>query len=233
MLTTAAVLTLAAALAHAAPPVDTITQGGEASALLASVLSSFEASLGQIRRQALATRGEHKKAKALSLKAEIDSAAREASRLSWDASRQRGAVSELRRRAQRYEPDRPQRPGSDPFFRSDLQRAVWNLRDLSRETRRLSAAVQRLAQTAPKDPALLQPAEALLRNAGHLRGEARWLETEADRASWDIRRAGFSLEAWDIERESRNTSDSSRQIEAHAGRLVDAVRSPEAPAPVL
>lgn len=184
---------------------------------------SFEQSLGALREQVLTVRVEQAKAKTAGLGARITRAANDASRLRWDAQRLRDRIRDIRWRAQRQGMGQPGQP-RDPWLRNDIQRAVWDLRDLARDCGWLARDAESFNREATKDPALVGPAERLDSDAQGLQGEAQWLESDARFASWDIRRAGYNMEAWDIERESGNANTSARGLRDSARALLQKVR---------
>ncbi len=185
---------------------------------------SFEESLGLIRQQVLSARQEQVRAKSQALAQQIERLSREVQGLSYEASRLRLKVSDLKRRASAYKPDQPGRPNTDPFFRSDLQWAVWGTRDLSRDVESALREARSLSGQAGKDPELVAPAQKLARNSRILSSDCSSLESEIRWASWDFRRIGFSMEAWDLERESSDASRNSRSLEREAQTLLGKVQ---------
>lgn len=189
---------------------------------------SFEAALGQLRRQVRATMAEQAQAKQSRLAQDIERLARDAGRLQWDARRLRDRVADLRRRAQRADrtPPRPGQPprNNDPFFESDLRRTVWDLRDLKRAVEGAERDAGRYAAQATKDPELVRPAESLDREARGLQSDAQWLASEARWARMDLQRAGYNFEAWDIERESDDSQRAAQDLEREARALLSKVR---------
>lgn len=190
----------------------------------AQSLPSFEAALAGARDGILKARAEQVQAKDAQLAQEIGRASRDADSIASDAWRLRSDISDVRRRAQHAQSG-PGQPNNDPFLRNDIQRLVWELRDFSRVVGDLARDIQRIARSVQqKDPDLVQPARALVGSAQRLNSEAGWIRNEANWASWDIRRAGFSMEAWDVERESSAAEDSSRQAQSEAQRLLQQVQ---------
>lgn len=186
---------------------------------------SFEESLGLIRQQILSARQEQVRAKNQALAQQIERLSRDVQSLGYEASRLRFKVSDIRRRASTYQPDQPGRPSSDPFFRSDLQWAVWGARDLSRDVTSALRQARSLSGQASKDPELVAPAQKLVRASQILRSDCSSLESEVRWASWDFRRIGFHMEAWDLERESSDASQNSRNLEREAQTLLGKVRA--------
>ncbi len=204
---------LAAVLAALAAP----AWGGTA-------LPSFEGAVHEMRASILSTRAEQIKVKTLSAKNELENLSHNVRRHDWEAGRLRRKISDIRRRVNRMGPDQPRRPDSDPFLRNDIRRLVRNLRDFVRKVERSQRRAEALANTVQKAPDLVRPAERLERNARAFVSEARWLENEARWARWDIRRAGFTFEAIDIERYSDEAHRAARRIKTAAGRILKKVR---------
>ena len=104
-----------------------------ASPLAAQVNVPFETALQQVHQKVLITRKKQIEAKKSVLAGSIRNLEREARSLGWETSRLRNRISDVRRRAQRYQRDRDDQRDPDPFLRSDLRRLIWDLRVLSRK----------------------------------------------------------------------------------------------------
>lgn len=191
---------------------------------LAAPASSFEQSLSAIQRQLGAERARRLQDKSAGLADRIERLANDAANLFWEANRLRGVLQDLRARARRY-----QRPDSDPFFRSDLDRLVWDLRDFAGDADRASRQAEDITRQASKDPALVEPARSLLESAASLRSECAWLESDGRWAAQDFRYIGFHPEAGDVEREARDADESSRRLEGQAKALSAKVDPQEKP----
>lgn len=185
---------------------------------------TFESSLGQLRQTVVAARAEQVRAKNAALKHDLTRLANDARTLQWQGWNLRTRVGDVRRRAARYIPPRPGKPESDPFLRSELSRLTWDLRDHAWKAESAARDAQRIEREATQDPELVGPAEQLSFSARDYANETRWLAIEARNASWDVRRAGFSMEAWDLERESGNAENDSRDLETYAQRILAKVR---------
>ena len=135
----------------------------------AQTAPGFEQTLGLFNREFIAARTAQRRSRSLATAAEINSVSRSISRLRWDASRLNGVVSGLDARAQRYAPPLPGFPDSDPFFRNDLQRAIYDLRDLVRNTNDSLRRIQQILGSIQRDPTLVSPAQNLLGSAQSLR----------------------------------------------------------------
>ncbi len=180
---------------------------------------SFEQSLGQLHQQLSALRASQVRQKADGLAQRIDRVAMDASRYYWDSDNLRRILRDLRWRAQRL-----QHPNQDPWFRSDLDRFIWDLKDLARNVEWARAEAQDITNLASKNPALVAPAQDLSNQAQSLRSETSWLESDGRWAADDFRRLGLQFEAWDVERESRDAMESSRRLDDQARALLAKVR---------
>lgn len=187
----------------------------------AALPPSFETMLNAIHLQVRETRAVQVKEKG---RAEIEQLSRDVSRLYSDLWRLRNDLRDVARRAQRHGPSQPGRPEQDPFLRSDIQRLVWNLRDMARYTESAERSAQRLIAQAPKDPEQVGPAQSLLSNAQRFSSETHWMENDSRNAGWDLRRAGYNMEAWDVERESRDIASGAQNLEGASRALLEKVR---------
>ncbi len=187
----------------------------------AAMPPSFEGLLNAIHLQVRQTRAAQVKEKS---KVEIERLTWDLSRLNSDLWRLRNDLRDIARRVQRYGRPQPGRPDQDPFLRNDIQRLVWNLRDMARFADRAERDVQRLISQAVKDPEQVQPAQNLLSEAQRMSSEARWLESDGRNVGWDLRRAGYNMEAWDVERESGGIATGARNLENAARALLEKVR---------
>lgn len=188
------------------------------------VMPSIEPALQELRATVRAAAAERREIRSQSLSGELQSLASEAGRLRWDASRYKRDLDDISRRARNAQSHQPGRPSNDPFLSSDLNRLVWNLRDLERNIQWAESRGIRAAQTATKDPSAVGPAQSLLSNAQWLRSDADWLERDARWAAMDLRRIGFSMEAWDIERLTGDAARQSRNLESAAAQILSKVR---------
>ncbi|MBI5211434.1 MAG: hypothetical protein HY927_15785 [Elusimicrobia bacterium] len=176
-------------------------------------LPDFETAIKAVRTQVMATRAAQAQAKYEAVASDLDRLAMDTRSLQWKASRYRNDLSDLRRRAQRLQPHQPGQPANDPFFRNDLNRVVWNLRDFEWEIERIANDAQQIARSAQADPTLVAAARRFVDAFTWTENEIGWVASEARWARWDIDRAGYTFEAWDIE---RYASDSDREIrDAH------------------
>lgn len=204
----------------------------------AGPVPSFEALLNTVRQNVLETRKEQVQAKDARTAQDIARLARDVERLTWDARRLKDRLSDIRRRASRLltarppipgrpgDPRRPGQPGRDPdpFLRNDIQRLVWDLRDFTRAGEDADRELSRLARDAGKDPLHVDPAQQLERAARSFESEARWLESEGRWAGMDLRRAGYSFEAWDVERGTGDAGRLSQELARAARTLLEQVR---------
>lgn len=149
-------------------------------------------------------------------------------RLTWDArdlereSRDlKWQVQRVARRARTAGRER----GQDPFLRNEVRQLVWDLQRHLRDAQRLGRDAERLNREAPRDRKLLSAAETAERAVSQWLNEAGWLTSEGRFAGMDLRRAGFSMEAWDVERHSREAEDEARGAERALNALIQALRS--------
>ena len=187
----------------------------------AAMPPSFEGMLNAIHLQVRQTRAAQVQEKS---KAEIERLSWDVSRLNSDLWQLRNDLRDIARRVQRRGPSQPGRPDQDPFLRNDIQRLVWNLRDMARFADRAERDVQRLISQASKDPEQVQPAQNLLSEAQRMSSETRWLESDGRNVGWDLRRAGYNMEAWDVERESGGIATGARNLENASRALLEKVR---------
>ena len=187
-------------------------------------MPSFEPVLQELRSTLREAAAERKQVRSQTDAGEIQSLNSETRRLRWDASRYKRDLDDISRRVRNAQRPQPGRPSNDPFLSSDLNRLVWNLRDLERDSQWAESRAVRAAQTAVKDPALVGPAQSLLSSAQWLRSDVDWLERDARWAAMDLRRIGYSMEAWDIERLSADAARQARSIESAAAQILSKVR---------
>lgn len=188
---------------------------------------SFESALSNIRHSVLATRQKQVETKNATQAARIRSLANDLQRFRWDLQDAKRTVSDIRRRAQRAANDRS-RDGNngrqDPFLRSDLNRAVRELRNLNWDFDRAAMTLGQLLREAVKSPESVSPASSLASDAGWLQNDAGWLQSEARWARSDLQRAGYTFEGWDLERESDDIDRKVRDIARDAQSLRNKVQ---------
>ncbi|MBI5623946.1 MAG: hypothetical protein HY924_09220 [Elusimicrobia bacterium] len=198
-----------------------------AHAAVVPALPGFEAALTGLRANILAAKAERIEAKNLQAAYDLDRLASDVRGFQWTAQRLKSDLQDLRRRAQRIQPGQP---NNDPFFRNDLNRAVWALRDLQWAVQRVRMDAERLAMQARPDPGQIQSARRFTDSFTWTESEIGWLASEARWAEWDIRRAGFSMEAWDISRYSADVERDIRDSHREADEILRKVSAP-VPAP--
>jgi len=192
-------------------------------------LVSFENALGNLRQQVLTAKAEQADARSQALANDLQRLSFDIRNRVWDVQRQRNTFSDLRRRAQRMQrKDKANQPGqnNDPFFRNDLTRFVWDLQNFSRETERQRWELDRIFREASAAPELVNPVRMVQDALRDMSSQFQWLESDVRMGVWDIRRAGFSMEAWDIEREVGDLQREIRDMEALGRRLLDKVQTP-------
>lgn len=181
-------------------------------AAAAPALPSFEESLGSIQLQVRKSAPERRSVHA---KSGLDN-------LGWDADRLRDEASRLRS-AIRWLQAATRRP-NDPYLRSQVTQTSWALRDFQWRVDQLKRDVERARDEAKKDPALVGAAERARSSASWLASETRWLELDTSSAVWDLRRAGFTFEAWDFERYTRDANASAERTADAAAELARRVK---------
>lgn len=181
-------------------------------AAAAPALPSFEQSLGSIQLQVQKSAPQRGTVHA---KSGLDN-------LSWDADRLRDDASRLRNTV-RWLQAAARRP-NDPSLRSYVIQASWQMREFSSRVVTLRRDVERARDAAQKNPDLVGAAERARSSASWLTSETRWLWSDIQTASWDLRRAGFVFEAFDFERYSSEATDAAAGAEQAAGELVRRVK---------
>ena len=198
-----------------------------ASLSFAAQAISFENALHNIRQSVLATRQKQIQAKDAAQASKIRSLANDLRRFRWDVQDAKRVVSDIRRRAQRAANDGGRdgdRSRQDPFLRNDINRALWNLRDLNRDLDRVRMTLGQLLREAKKSPESVSAAADLASSAGWMQSDAGWLQSEARWARSDLRRAGYTFEGWDIERECDDIDREARDLERDARTLQSKVQ---------
>lgn len=171
---------------------------------LAASLVSFESAVQQIRADIHHTRAEQLKTKDAALAARLDRVAWDVQRREREASRLRSELSDLRRRLQLNRGD----------MRWEVQRVARSAQDHARELQWNLQEVRAVRQAmTEKDPDLAAPARRLDSQTRWLVSESRWLQNEGRWIGSDLRRAGYTWEAFDIERGLRDAEDSVRDLE--------------------
>ncbi|MBI4425727.1 MAG: hypothetical protein HY554_18500 [Elusimicrobia bacterium] len=200
---------LAAAVAFLASPA--AAQG--AVAFDAALSAGRAAIAGSLRRL--------QEARSTASAAAIESARRDAAAIESTAERARWRLQDVLRRA-RDQQDRSDR--TDPFLDMDVRRLTRDLRELRDAAQRLATDAGRLEREAQPDPALVAPAERLESQTAALRWPLGDLASDARWGRYDLARAGYQLEAWDLERDAESASESAREAQASAQRLARKVR---------
>lgn len=193
----AAVMMLAAASASASP-----------------AIPSFEFSAAQLQSSIAAMRGEQLKKKAGELGPKISTLARTLQHDERETERLRSDLSFLESRLRRYQRPPAGRPDADPNLRWDVQRFTRDLSRLTRNAEWRLSDLRFLSAQAQKDQSLVAPATSLLSAARWLQNETNWFAMDARFAVHDFRRAGFTFEAMDLERDGRD-------LDLHAQELLD------------
>lgn len=141
---------------------------------------------------------------------------REARDFKWDLQR-------LKRRAEKIE--REKRDGRtereiDPTFNSDIRRFTWDLQRWGRDIDRHLRDAERIERGLEQDADVRSDARRLVGAARDLEREIGWLENEATWAEWAFRRIGYNMEAWDLDRETRDAERKSRDLKRVADQIL-------------
>jgi len=197
--------------------------------ILASISASaapaltFEQTLGQLRERTVAAVRKIR-LKNATTPAEIKEWGEATHEFFWDARHLRDTLRDLGFRVRRYNPDQPGRPQQDPFLSNDLRRLIWEMRDFNRHMSLHLQRVQTAYRNAAPNAELVEPAELLSTRAQNVQFEVDWLESDARNIDWDLRRANFSFEAMDIEREMARMPQITRDVLREANLLLNKVR---------
>ena len=208
------VLTALAAVVLAAAP---------AFAAASAAPLSFETSLAQIHSAVGALRAEQVKVKSGQIAGQIENLAWDLERAERETSRLKQDLSWLRLRAARYRRENG-RPDSDPALRWDLQRFTRELQDLSRGAQWRLDDLRRLSAQAQKDDSLVSPAQRLVDATRRFKEMARWLALDARFAQFDFLRAGFTFEAFEVDRGSRDAETRAQELLGESESLLTKVR---------
>lgn len=210
-----------AQIARAALAVLTLAAAG---LVQAATIPAFETSLEALRERVVGVRAEQREARLKTDAAAIKGVDKDVAELTRFAWRQRNQLNDIRRRCRFRTPPQPGIPDNDPFLSNDVQRHLYYLRNYARLMRERERDATALAAGATKDPSLVEPAQRLQQDAGELKAQARALAIEGRDAGWDLRSAGFNIEAMDEQRYTRIGTASGDELEAQARLLVDRVR---------
>lgn len=190
-----------------------------APAVAAPAAPGFEQALGSLRDQVLQTRAAQLKAKSAQDVTQADWDARDLSRRGMMLE---STISDVRRRA--ADARRAPRPGQDPFLRSQVERALFDLRQWDQDLQMLERRTMTLAASAQKDPDAASAAQQLVYDAQDVASAAQQLSTDADWMSWDLRAAGFAYEAGELQRLAQDAAAQARQLGYDAQTILDRSR---------
>lgn len=187
-------------------------------AAAAQVPVSFENSLGLVRQNVLAVRAKQVETKNASLAADINRLRSTAQWLRSDLSRMRGELMNLSMRLRSAQT-------ADSILRYDVVRFNYFLGDTVRKAQDLAYDVRRVDNAVTdKDPELVGPAQGLASETRWLRSDLTWIATDLNSMAWDLRRIQMHMEAFDVERESRDLGTQVDQADIEAQRLLNKVR---------
>lgn len=193
---------LAASAAHAVPAVP-----------------SFEVSAAQLQSSI----GAMHSARLKSVGGQIDSLAWDLERGRRDAERLRSDLRFLLQRVRAPQPGNG-RPGGDPSLRWDVQRFTQELSQLARDSQWRLDSLRMLTAQAVKDESLVPSAQRLQSAARWQKSETNWLAFDARFAYFDFIRAGYSFEAMDLDRDSRDADARAQDLQDGSDRLLAKVR---------
>lgn len=179
-------------------------------------LPSFEASAARLQESVAALRAAQLKAKAGELGPRLNAAARD---LEGDESEAYRLQNDLRFLMSRVRSGRP-----DQILRWDVQRFTRELSALARDAQWRLTDLRSLSAQAQKDEALISPASRVLASARSLDNTVHWLVFDARFAYFDLQRAGFTFEAMDLDRGSRDMDGLARELLSESEKLLAKVR---------
>lgn len=186
-------------------------------------LPSFENAAAGLHAQVRALRAAQVKAASSDIGPRLDS-------MSWDLQRDendaRRLQSDLRFLLGRLRNGQPGdgRRGQDPYARMDLQRFIRDVAAVARDAQWRRDDLRALSSRAEKDPTLVGPATNLSKAARSLKSSTNWLLTDARFAYFDLIRAGFSFEAMDLDRSTRDLDGVAQDLSTDADALLAKVR---------
>jgi hypothetical protein len=186
----------------------------------AAVAPSFEQTLQLGRAEALAVRAAQVQAKSAS---DLSAAERDVRALTQDAWTLRFSLDDVRSRARRHATRAPGAPDDDPFLVNAVQQLDFNMRRFAQDASLVERELRQAADRAVKDPSLVEAARSLVRHASDVRDEAQWLANGSRDGAWELRSAGFSIEAFSIQNSGSAAYDSAREISLSARDLLERV----------
>lgn len=190
-------------------------------------LPSFEGSVAEIHAAVAALRAGRVKKMAADIGPQLNSMSWDLERADQDASRMRNDLRWLLQRLNRQQPGRPGQPGQpngDPSLRWDVQRLSQDLSRLARDSQWRVQDLRNLSAQAEKSDALVAPATRVSDAARRLKNDASWLATDVRFAYFDFMRAGFTFEAMDLDRDTRDMDSRAQELQDEAARLLAKVR---------
>lgn len=204
------------------------------SAYAAPEIPSFEASVANIQAVVAASRAASVKKLSADVGPQLDNLSWDLERADQDAQRLRNDLRWLLQRVRQHrslapgrpQPGRPapQQPDNDPSLRWDVQRLTQDLSRLARDAQWRSTDLRNLSAQTGKDAALVGPASRVLDAARRLKGDTNWLATDARFAYFDFMRAGFTFEAMDLDRNTRDFDSRAQDLQNDADALLTKVR---------
>lgn len=186
-------------------------------------LPDFDAAILQTQTAIKSFRAAQVKAKSADISGRLHSIAWDLERAERESSRLKNDLRWLLQRVRRYKRENG-KPDPDPSLRWDLQRFNRELDSVARDAQWRLQDLRMLSASAEKDPNAVYPAQRVLDAARRLKQEVHWLAFDARFGRFDLMRAGFSMEGWDLDRHSSDLDARSQDLESEADRLLAKVR---------
>jgi len=186
-------------------------------------MGDFSALAAQISAKAKKSfkAAEEKKSSKLSsdltwLSFDVRDMARKAKDFKWDLQRLRQRAQAIGRGKDQGKEERD----IDPSFNADLRRFVWDLERWAQDLDWKLRDAERIERKLEQGADIRSQANQLVWAARDLETDAGWLERDSNWAAWDFRRIGYSMEAWDVERETRDAERDAKAMSAVADKIL-------------
>ena len=186
-------------------------------------LPNFDAAILETHAAIKSFRAAQVKAKSADISGRLHSVAWDLERSEREASRLRNDLRWLQQRVRRYE-RRNGQTDPDPSLRWDLQRFNRDLASVERDAQWRLQDLRMLAASAEKDPNAVSPAQRVADAARRLKQETHWIAFDARFMRFDLTRAGFGLEGWDLDRYSSDLDARAQDLESVAAQILAKVR---------
>jgi hypothetical protein len=186
-------------------------------------LPNFDAAILETHAAIKSFRAGQVKAKSADVSGRLNSIAWDLERSEREASRLRGELRWLLQRARGYRREQG-KPDPDPSLRWDLQRFNRDLQSVARDADWRLNDLRMLNAQVEKDPNAVYPAQRLVDAARRLKQETHWVAFDARFGRFDLMRAGFSMEGWDLDRYSSDLDARAQDLESVAAQILAKVR---------